>query len=139
MVGHRRVSMNRQIVKLYLTLNAIQIITSNLCAKSTWSSFTKRSFESHILTSVLMISLGLLVRNSIDMQGTSTEFESIRLRFPTQQKKEALTRASVNRIRFPVRVCMILQLGLLEGLNGFVFVHQVGYDASDCIWAFSAK
>jgi len=35
-----------------------------------------------------------------------------------------LTRASVNRIRFPVRVCVILQLGLLEGLNRFVFIYQ---------------
>ena len=72
-----------------------------------------------------MTSLGLLVRNSIDMQGTKhnpihqTSFSN-----PTK-KREVLTRASVNRIRFLARVCIVLQLGLLEGLNGFVFIHPL--------------
>ena len=49
---------------------------------------------------------------------------SIRLRFLARRKKKSLPGPAFNRIRFPVRACIVLQLGLLEGLNGFVFIYQ---------------
>ena len=107
------------------------VIANNLCARRTCSSFTNKSFESYMLTSVLMTSLGLLVRNSRDLQEEWFESSAFFLwhfsdttipRISGQIK--VLTRASVNRIRFPVRVCVILQVGLLERLNGFVFIYQ---------------
>jgi len=63
-------------------------IASNFCARSTRSSFTKRSFESYIHANKRTdASFGLFVRNSVDIQGTSKMIRSIRLRFLTRRKK----------------------------------------------------
>ena len=71
-----------------------------------------------------MTTLGLLVRKSVNVQGPRHNPIHQTLFSNPKKKKEVLTRASVNRIRFAARVCIVLILGLLEGLNGFVFIHQ---------------
>ena len=47
------------------TLSVSSLVNiNNRWARRTWSSLTKRSFESYMLTRVLMTSLGLFVRNA---------------------------------------------------------------------------
>ena len=93
-----------------------------------------------MLTSVLIMSLGLLVRNSRQLQVSCSRQEvGGMLKF---------TWASVNWFWFPVRITIIFNLLLLERLDRFVFIYkgvatvlvtnQIRNDTSNCIGTISA-
>lgn len=74
----------------------------------------KRSFESYILTMVLMISLVLLARKS---------FVEVNLG-KKKQRKEVFTRTSVYRLGSPFRIGVVFDFWLLKRLNGFIVIYQ---------------
>ena len=98
---------------------------------------TNKSFESYMLTRVLITSLGLFAPNS-----TNSHRFSMR-----GGKGNERTRPSINRFRLPIRTTIIFHLRLLNRSNGFVFIHQrisriivsdeVCDYTSDCIWSFA--
>ena len=66
-----------------------------------------------MLMSVLMMSLGLFVRNSVRLVSANLCHAGM-----------PPTWASIDRLWFPIRIRVIVKLGLLERLYGFILINE---------------